>query len=542
MVRKAIDISTHVTRRAVLRSSLALCVAGMVPSTVRGDARQWRPRPGIPLPFEMPGYREPTFADRTFDITDFGAESGGEAMNTQAIARAIAACHEAGGGRVLVPTGVWLTGPVHFQSNVELHLGHGAELRFSRNFEDYLPVVYTQRAGVRCYNYSPFIYARDCRNVALTGSGILNGQAQHWWRWRRAGQPGMMRLLEMNAAQTPVKERVFGRVEDGVRPPFIQFLDCRDVLIDGVTVIHGPSWQIHPVTCENVTVRDVTIDSNGPNNDGIDPDGCRNVVIEDCLFRTGDDAIAIKAGRDHDGWAVGKPCENIVIRRCICRRDSGGMAIGTEMSAGVRNVLVHDCYYENSSRIFRFKSRPGRGGVVENVWLQNLTARHIHHRRWPGQRGAAVYFNMEGESIPGFDPTTTAMPVFRNIHIRDIDADHVDAGVIMMGHPDHDCIHDITVQRVTVRNCIEGADIRHVRDVRLKHINMTSQRSPLYRVRDSRDVTIENVDAPAGTDVFLRVDGPNSKAIALQKVDTSKAQRRTALGDDVPTDAVSDFP
>jgi polygalacturonase len=335
-------------------------------------------RAAAELPFEMTLPVAPVFAPRVFDIRKEGAVAGGAAMCTQAIAAAVEVCAKAGGGRVLVPAGVWLTGPIHLKSNVELHVAEGAELRFSQRFEDYLPPVYMQRAGVRCYGYSPLVYARGCTNVAVTGRGTLNGQGEVWWPWKKK-QPGMGRLLKAGAAGVPVEQRVFASEADGVRPPFVQFIECRNVLLEGFTLNNGPSWNIHPVYCENLIVRGVSVVTHGPNNDGIDPDSCRNVLIEECLLDTGDDCICLKAGRDEDAWAVGKPCENVVVRHCRTKRGHGGVVFGSEMSAGIRNVLVHDCEFDGTDIGLRFKSLPGRGGYVENIWCRDIRMDRIRN-------------------------------------------------------------------------------------------------------------------------------------------------------------------
>ncbi|MCX6908552.1 MAG: glycoside hydrolase family 28 protein, partial [Verrucomicrobia bacterium] len=352
------------SRRRFLQSSAVAISVAALGRVVRAGGL---PEPTLPFPMTVP--TAPEFPARTFDVRDYGAVAGGETLNTKAIAAAIAACAKAGGGRVLVPAGVWLTGPVHLRSKVELHVTESAELRFSRNYSDYLPVVYMQRGGVRCFNYSPLIYACDCTDVAVTGPGTLNGQGDAWWDWKNK-QPGMKRLFEAGAKGVPVEQRVFGTEQDGVRPPFIQTIDCRNVLLEGFTLRDGPSWNIHPVTCENLIVRKVSVIAKGPNNDGIDPDSCKNVLIEDCLLDTGDDCICLKAGRDQDGWSVGRPCENILIRRCRTKRGHGGVVIGSEMSASVRNVFVHDCEFDGTERGVRIKSLPGRGGFIENVWFQ----------------------------------------------------------------------------------------------------------------------------------------------------------------------------
>ena len=321
----------------------------------------------------------PDFAKRDFVITDHGATPGKDC--TEAITKAVAACHEAGGGRVVVPQGVWLTGAVHLKSNVNLHLAEGATVRFSPEPAKYLPVVLTRFEGIECMNYSPLIYAFEQENVAITGKGTLDGSAnwETWWAWNDKSKgetkqtPARKRLDDQGTDGTPVAQRIYG---DGnfLRPNFIQPYRCKNVLIEGVTVVNSPMWEIHPVLCTNVTVRGVTVRSLGTNNDGCDPESCRDVLIEDCIFETGDDCIAIKSGRNNDGRRVGVPSENIVIRRCTMKDGHGGVTMGSEISGGVRNVFVEDCTMDspNLDRAFRFKSNAVRGGVIEHIRIHDV--------------------------------------------------------------------------------------------------------------------------------------------------------------------------
>lgn len=322
----------------------------------------------------------PDFAKRDFVITDHGATPGKDC--TAVIAKAVAACHATGGGRVVVPKGVWLTGAVHLQSNVNLHIAEGAVLKFPFEPAKFLPPVLTRFEGIECMNYSPLIYALDQENVAITGSGTLDGSAnwETWWAWndKSKGSPtkqvaARKRLDDQGTDGTPVVQRTYG---DGhfLRPNFIQPYRCKHVLIEGVTVINSPMWEIHPVLCTNVTVRGVTVRSLGTNNDGCDPESCRDVLIEDCIFETGDDCIAIKSGRNNDGRRIGVPSENIVIRRCTMKDGHGGVTMGSEISCGVRNVFVEDCKMDspNLDRAFRFKSNAVRGGVIENIFVHGV--------------------------------------------------------------------------------------------------------------------------------------------------------------------------
>src|SRR5262245_23829459 len=322
----------------------------------------------------------PTFPPRTFDITRYGATTSADA--TGAFRAAIDACANAGGGRVVVPKGRYETGAIHLRSNVNLHLDDGATIAFSRDPRAYLPTVLTRYEGVELMNYSPFIYALDQHDVAVTGAGTLDGQADesHWWNWRGAGPaasapmtPARTRLFEMAARGVPAAERRFG---DGafLRPNFIQTYRCRNVLIDGVTVVNSPMWELHPVLSQNVVVRGVTIRSHGPNNDGCDPESCRDVLIERCSFDTGDDCIALKSGRNQDGRRLHTPIENVVIRDCEMRDGHGGVVIGSEVSGGARNVFAERCRMDSPrlDRVLRFKTNSTRGGVLERVAIRHI--------------------------------------------------------------------------------------------------------------------------------------------------------------------------
>ncbi|MBO0860775.1 MAG: glycoside hydrolase family 28 protein [Chloracidobacterium sp.] len=326
------------------------------------------------VPTILSRIKAPTFPNRDFKITDYGAVADGKTDNSEAIRKAIVACNAAGGGRVVVTPGVFLTGAIHLKSNVNLHIAEDATLKFIPDPAKYLPAVLTRFEGTECMNYSPLIYAFEQENIAVTGKGALDGSAsnENWWAWKRSAE-SVRRLLEFNDKGTPVSDRVFGEGYK-LRPNFIQPYRSRNILIEGVTINNSPMWEIHPALCENVTVRGVTIVSHGPNNDGCDPESCRDVLIENCVFDTGDDCIAIKSGRNDDGRRIARPSENIVVRNCVMKDGHGGVVMGSEISGGVRNVFVENCKMDspNLDRALRFKSNAKRGGVIENVFMRNV--------------------------------------------------------------------------------------------------------------------------------------------------------------------------
>ncbi|HVS54462.1 MAG TPA: glycoside hydrolase family 28 protein [Opitutaceae bacterium] len=331
--------------------------------------------------------RAPQFPARDFPIVQHGAVAGGKTDCTAAIRAAIEACHAAGGGRVVVPAGEFLTGAIHLQSNVELHLAEGATLLFRTDPAAYLPAVFTRWEGTECMNYSALIYAFEQENIAVTGSGTLDGQAadDNWWAWARRDEkkmspavPDATRLVAAGDNAVPVAQRLFG-AGHFLRPNFIQPYRCKNVLIEGVRIRRSPMWEINPVLCTNVTVRGVDILSHGPNNDGCNPDSSRDVLIENCIFDTGDDCIAIKSGRNDDGRRVGVAVENLIIRGCKMKDGHGGVVVGSETAAGCRNVFIENCTMDspNLERALRFKSNAQRGGVIENIFMRNTEINRV---------------------------------------------------------------------------------------------------------------------------------------------------------------------
>ena len=315
----------------------------------------------------------PQFPDNYFNITNFGAVAGDTNDCSSAIELAIDACVRAGGGHVVVPAGEFLTGAVHLKSGVDLHLETNAVLLFSTNPTNYLPLVFTRFEGTELYNYSPLIYALGQKNVALSGDGTIDGQADdsNWMAWKNTKSRAT--LVKMATDGVPVEQRRFGPGFN-LRPGFIEFNRCENVLIQGIHIRRSPMWEIHPLLCTNVTVRGVDIMSHGVNNDGCDPESCSDVLIEKCLFDTGDDCIAIKSGRNNDGRRVNVPSVNLVIRDCTMRDGHGGVTIGSEISGSCSNVFVENCAMNSPNLVcaLRLKSNAVRGGVLQNIFMRNV--------------------------------------------------------------------------------------------------------------------------------------------------------------------------
>jgi polygalacturonase len=429
----------------------------------------------LALPADPPEWKEvpeilariipPQFPARDFDITKYGAVADGTTDCTAPIARAIDACAQAGGGRVTVPAGEFLTGPVRLRSNVDLHLAAtNSILKFNTDPSAYLPAVFSRFEGIECYNYSPLIYTFGQKNVAITGPGMLDGQADdsNWlaWKGRKGGGPGTQnaarkRLDEMNNGNVPVSERRFG-AGDYLRPNFIQFNQCENVLIEGVKIRRSPMWEIHPLLCTNVTVRGVDILSHGANNDGCDPESCRDVLIEKCIFDTGDDCIAIKSGRNNDGRRVGVPSVNLVIRDCTMRDGHAGTAIGSEISGCCSNVFVENCEMSSPELVcaLRLKSNAMRGGVLQNIFMRNV---HV---------GLVKDSVLQIDFLYDEGPNGPFKPVARNVVMNHISVAQTPRVLNARGFPAADIsgvrIYDSVFKQVQKPDVVVNADVQLV--------------------------------------------------------------------------------
>jgi polygalacturonase len=418
----------------------------------------------------------PSFPDQDFFVTDFGAKGDRSTDCTLAFRNAIEACHESGGGRVLVTEGEFLTGAIHLKSNVNLHILKNATILFSKDTQKYLPVVHTRFEGVECMNYSPLIYAFEQVNIAVTGEGTVDGQAglDAWWQWVQKdlfgwekGMPdqNMDReiLFKMGEDGIPVQNRIFG---DGhyLRINFIQFYKCKNILIEGVTIKRSPMWEIHPVLSENVTVRKVHVESHGPNNDGCNPECSKNVLIEDCYFDTGDDCIAIKSGRNGDGRRINAPCENILVRNCDMKDGHGGVVIGSEMTGGVRNVFIEKCRMDspNLDRALRIKTNSLRGGMVENVYMRDVQVGEV------ADAVIWIYFHYEDGDIGNHTP------VVRNVTIQNVTSKKSEYGLLLDGYA-RSPIANVLLESCDFQGVAKGNILKHVSGLQMKNVTINGE-------------------------------------------------------------------
>jgi polygalacturonase len=417
-------------------------------------------------------------------ITEYGALGNGRTICTEAFRKAIEVCSLSGGGMVYVTAGTYLTGPIHFKSNINLHLEAGAEIRFSQNIQDY-PLVYTRWEGVECTVYSPQIYGDGLENVSITGQGVLNGQGADWWK-----------LVWSNGLEYP-------------RPRLINFTKCKKIVLDGIQLVNSPSWTVHPLLSENITINNITIvnPADSPNTDGINPESCKNVHISNCHVDVGDDCVTLKAGVEDCIDKV--PCENITITNCTMVHGHGGVVIGSEMSGCVRNVVISNCIFEGTDRGIRIKSRRGRGGIVEDVRVDNIIMKQvlcpfvIHLFYFCGPRGKVKYV-WDKDTYP----VDAATPVFRRIHFSNITARDVRACAgFLYGLPEMPA-EEITFSNITVEMAEEATPAMpammdgiepmsgrgffccNVRDIKFSHVKVQGHKGRDFEIVNGKHIDI----------------------------------------------------
>ena len=409
--------------------------------------------------------KAPTFPNKEFLITNYGAIGDGKTMNTEAFKKAIGDCHNSGGGRVTVPPGIFLTGAIHLKSNVNLHLADSSTILFSTDPKNYLPLVFTRWEGMELMNYSALIYAYGQENIAITGNGILDGGAgdDNWWAWnanRPSKQvPARDLLHDMNHKQTDPRTRIFGEGHY-LRPNFIQPYNCKNILISGPRIVRSPMWIVNPVLCGNVTIENLTIISHGSNNDGVDPESCKNVLIKNCYFDTGDDCIAIKSGRDEDGRRINKPAENHIIEDCEMKDGHGGVVIGSEISGGAKNIYAINCKMNspNLDRILRLKTSSSRGGIIQNVFMKDVQVGTY--------RDGAVHINMFYEKPGNF------MPTIRNVWVENMDVEKGGAFGIFVNAYKESPVENLKIVNCNIRGVKKALQVDHVKNFQLQNVTI----------------------------------------------------------------------
>ncbi len=500
----------------------------------------------------LPEAKEPSFKTDTFTIVKYGAVADGITLNTAGINKAVSACSQQGGGVVLIPGGVWLTGPVEMKSNVNLHLERDAILLFTKDFDQY-PLVgglFEGRTAAR--NQSP-VWGNDLLNIAITGQGVIDGNGDVWrmvgrdrltetaWKakvasgglvssngnlWFPSAKTKLAYEQKRTATLAPGQTlKDFEEIKDFLRPNLVVLNNCKKVLLEGVTFQNSPAWCLHPVLCEDLTIRNVSVKNPdyAQNGDGVDVESCRNVLIEGSTFDCGDDGICIKSGKDEEGRKRGKPTENVVVRNNLVYKAHGGFVIGSEMSGGARNIFVYDCSFMGTDIGLRFKTARGRGGKVENIWVKNIGMKDIVHD--------AIYFDMyyfmkppaENEKVV-IPPVNEETPQFENFYISNIVCSGSDRGIFIRGLPEMSIRHIFLRDMVLRTN--KGAEIIEANDIHLDNVQLLSDKtSPVVYVENSTNVELDGFKCTANPRMLLSVNGERTSKIALTHTPDQAATR-----------------
>ncbi|MGB3798994.1 MAG: glycoside hydrolase family 28 protein [Lewinella sp.] len=524
------------------------------------------------LPFDMPRVMEPTFPDREVSIADFGAIGDGTTLNTQAIEDAIATVAEEGGGTVRIPRGMWLTGPITLRSNIRLHTDEGALVVFSED-KDLYPLVAPSFEGLETFRNTSPLNGRDLENIALTGRGVFDGSGDAWRpvkkdkmappQWEKLVKSGgalrddgkiWYPSEEYKQADSDVNFNVpnlttreeFEQVKDYLRPVMVSFINCKNVLFDGPTFQNSPAWNIHPLMCENVIIRNLQVRNPwySQNGDGLDLESCKNVLIYQNTFDVGDDAICFKSGKDEDGRERGIATENVIVSHNTVYHGHGGFVVGSEMSGGVKNVKVAHCTFIGTDVGLRFKSTRGRGGVVENIWINDIDMIRI-----PTE---AIRFNLfYGGNSPILEETQSAeteardetlMPVneetpsFRNIHMKDIRVTQSETAAQFQGLPEMN-LQNVTLEDATFETR-KGITVIDGDGMTFKNIRLHQAEGPAFTFYNSKDADVEEVEFAQKDEQWVRVLGTLSENIRLRardgksvadKVDFGQGAKKSAL-------------
>ncbi|MDD2307754.1 MAG: glycoside hydrolase family 28 protein [Prolixibacteraceae bacterium] len=524
------------------------------------------------IEFEMPRVQEPVIPANSVLITDFGAKSGGQELCTQAIRDAINAVAKKGGGKVIFPRGMWLTGPIILKSNIELYTESGALVVFSTDKSLY-PLVETNFEGFNTFRCMSPINGRNLENIALTGNGIFDGSGEAWRavkkekltenQWKTLVLSGGVvsengktwypsqqfrdgeKQAEMNVPRNLKTKAEFENIRDFLRPVMVSLISCKKVLIDGPTFQNSPAWCLHPLMCEDFTLRNTAVRNPwySQNGDGIDIESCKNSIIHDCTFDVGDDGICIKSGKDKEGRDRKMPNENLIVKNCIVFHGHGGVTVGSEMSSGVKNLHVSNCTFIGTDVGLRFKSNRGRGGVVENIYISNVEMMNI-----PTQ---AISFNLyysgrsaseDLEAGTGGQPlvllpVTEETPQFKNIFIRDVNCKGAMTGIFLQGLP------EMNLENVQLENINMEADYGLIcsdaTEVKIKNLTLITKKSPVVDLKNSKDVVIEDLNTQSVNFPVIKVAGSMTENIVLKNLSITDADKQILIGKDVPKDAVN---
>ncbi len=502
----------------------------------------------------LPTAKLPVFKRDTFNIKTYGAKADGTTLNTGSINRAIEACSKKGGGVVLIPEGLWLTGPVMLKSNVNLHVKSAAILQFTSDFNQYPLVMGTYEGRRSARNQAP-LSGENLVNVAVTGKGIIDGNGDVWRmvgkdrltesQWKEKVASGGLVSADgktwypSEKTKKAKEEKLTGVFEEGktlkdyenikdyLRPNLVVLTNCKKVLLEGVTFQNSPAWNLHPVECEDLTIKNVLVKNPeyAQNGDGVDVESCRNVLVEGCIFDVGDDGICIKSGKDEEGRKRGKPTENVVIRNCTVYKGHGGFVIGSEMSGGAKNIFVYNCSFIGTDKGLRFKTARGRGGMVEKIYCRDIFMKDIVDE--------AIYFDMyyftkppkpgEKVEVPVVSETT---PQFQNFEISNIVCDGAKKGIFIRGLP------EMAVKNITISNVIlktdKGVEIIEAAGVTLNNVTLSNKNTePVIYIENSTGIAVNGLKYSDVSAVLFNIYGERSNGISITHTDTRKATNVT---------------
>ncbi len=433
-------------------------------------------------------------AQQFYNVLTYGAKSDSSKIATKAIAAAITAASKKGGGTIYFPAGKYLTGPIHLKSNITIFIDAGAELHFSDNFDDYLPFVESRFEGVDVQNFSPLFYAYKAENISIVGRGLINGHGKKWWDMAEGYDEKQPRnkwaKMFDSANKNMIRPDDLGQIRKGfLRPPFIQPMFCKNVLIEGITITNSPFWTVNPEFCENVTINAVTINNPpSPNTDGINPESCKYVHISNCHISVGDDCITIKSGKDVPGRTKAAPAENYTITNCTMLSGHGGVVIGSEMSGGVKKITITNCIFDGTDRGIRIKTARGRGGIVEEVRVDNVIMKNI--------RQQAIVLDMQyARTNP--EPVSERTPQFRNIHLSNITA-QTNQAIFINGLAEMP-VEDITFNDIQIE-AQTGATIKEAKNIEFHNVRITTKQGPSIIGENIRALTIDGLKTLAPND------------------------------------------
>ncbi len=502
---------------------ILLITACTNPCTHSGNSLQMHDSIYADVPFKMPRVEQPAFPDRTVNITQYGAKGDGITLNTEAINQAIRNIHEQGGGKVVIPNGVWLTGPIELLSNVNLYTEQNALVLFTDDFNAY-PIIETSFEGLDTRRCQSPIFARHAENIAITGQGTFDGSGDSWrpvkkgkmtasqwnrlvkqggivendiWYPTEGSLKGAKACKDFNNPEGIETDEEWNAIRPWLRPVLLNIVKSKKILLEGVTFKNSPSWCLHPLSCEHITINNVKVFNPwySQNGDALDLESCNNALIINNIFDAGDDAICIKSGKDEDGRRRGEPCQNVIVKNNKVLHGHGGFVVGSEMSGGVKNIFVSDCTFMGTDVGLRFKSTRGRGGVVENIYIHNINMIDIPHEPllfdlFYGGKGAGEETEEElaGRMKADIPPVTEKTPAFRNIHISNIVCKGSGRAMFFNGLPEMP-IENISVKDVVISDAQQGIVIRQAKNVVLENVDIQTPGQKIT-VKQVENVTI----------------------------------------------------